>query len=113
MSKATSAPAIDPLPKSLRLIFQQRDYATLKEFDAATGIGYARVLKRVQSGDIPAVNIGQSKAVYRIYEGPIRDWFASRQVKPIAKPESGPADAPNFYDADGNWIPPSKRGTKK
>jgi hypothetical protein len=98
------------VPKRLKERFNDRGYATLKDFSAVTGITYPNVLRRAQSGDIPAVDVSPSnsnRSQWRIYEEQAAEWFAARTTRRPAEPSD--ATIPDFYDEDGNWIAPEKR----
>jgi hypothetical protein len=69
------------LPKPLKRVFDTRSYATLKDFSESTGIEYSNVLRRVQRGDIPAINVAprhSKRACWRMYEEQLEEWFANR-----------------------------------
>ena len=100
------------MPRRLRAILDEKGYVTLKEFAATTGCGYKHALSGAQSKEIPATDISSpgSPAMWRIYDAPIEQWFLERSnTKPDNTFEFSASDAPNFYDADSNWIPPDER----
>lgn len=98
------------IPKPLQSILDRRGYLTIRDWSNATGTTRSNVLRRIQAGDIPAVDISpadSSRSQWRIYEDQARAWFESRLNRnPPAPPRE---EIPDFYDDDGNWIPPEQR----
>lgn len=98
------------IPKKLQAIFDAQGHATLRNFCDTTGQSYGHVLRRVQSGDIPAIDVSRaddSRSQWRLFEEPIAAWFDERENrKPVT---TAGEDLPDYYDDDGEWIPEDYR----
>ena len=96
------------LPPRLQRIIDEKGHVTVREFAEAVGISYPNVLRRIYSGDIPAVNVSESHTSWRIFEDDLAAWFATRRNR---RPIEAPADEPNkklgYYDAAGHWHDPA------